>query len=194
MAATELAVTAQTYSFSTYPVLEGGRCNTHSARQYWTKVHAGPRNATSNIHTTQVTLHRLPGAARYDKGELPTPDEAQVLLESVGRLVEDAAMRLGTSCRLKSRTSSQTSNRPQPHGLGVLTGLVAEADGIRRTAVRCASTATVSPPQTDRSAGGIQRPCGVRCPPSPDRPRSSPTNSHAPTPRSRRPATSPAAV
>lgn len=95
MAAAELAVTAQTYSFSTDPVEEGGGRNTHSARQHWTKVHAGLGNTTSDAHTTLVTLHRLRGTTRYGEGDLPTPDEAQVLLEAVSRLVEDAAMRVG---------------------------------------------------------------------------------------------------
>lgn len=99
MAAAELAVTAQTYSFSTHPVEEGGGRHTHSARQHWTKVHAGLGNTTSDAHATLVALHRLRGTARYGEGGLPTPDEAQVLLEAVGRLVEDAAMRVGKLLR-----------------------------------------------------------------------------------------------
>lgn len=99
MAAAELAVTAQIYSFSTDPVKEGGRRNIHSARQHWTKVQAGLGNTTSDAHTTLVTLHRLRGTARYGEGNLPTPDEAQVLLEAVGRLVEDAAVRVGKLLR-----------------------------------------------------------------------------------------------
>jgi hypothetical protein len=99
MAAAELAVTAQTYSFSTDPVEKGGGRNTHSARQHWTKVHAGLGNTTSDAHATLVTLHRLRAAARYGEGELPTPEEARGLLEAVHRLVEDAAGRVGSLLR-----------------------------------------------------------------------------------------------
>lgn len=99
MAAAELAITAQTYTFSTEVPAEGGRRNAHSARKHWTKVQVGLGNTTADAHHTLVALNELRGASRYGEGDVGGTERAMELLESVKRLVEDTRARVGELMR-----------------------------------------------------------------------------------------------
>lgn len=80
MAAAELAVTAQTYSFSTDEPHTRGRRNTHSARQHWTKVQVGLGNTTADAHDTLVKLHHLRERADTAKAASPRSSSQPHLL------------------------------------------------------------------------------------------------------------------
>ena len=129
MAAAELAITARTYSFEAEgaPASGAGR-NRHSARQHWTKVQVGLGNTTPDAHDTLLLLHRLRGAARYGEGDVPERDEVRELLESVGSLVEDAALRIGPPLRTQdpsflARLAADAAGWPE-------SGLAAEAEPL----------------------------------------------------------------
>lgn len=99
LAAAELAITAQTHSFVTDEPEAGGRRNSHSTRQHWTKVQVGLGNTTPDAHETLVALNGLRGACRYGEGEPASVDRAAALVASVQGMVDDAASRVGELMR-----------------------------------------------------------------------------------------------
>lgn len=99
MAAAELAVTAHSYVFTTDTPTSGGRRNSHSSRQRWTKVQVGLGNTTPDAHQTLVALGQVRPAARYGEGELPPVAQAANLVSAVEDLVEHSAARVGSLLR-----------------------------------------------------------------------------------------------
>ncbi|UYM06334.1 HEPN domain-containing protein [Solicola gregarius] len=99
LAAAELAITAQTYSLATEEPPMGGRRNSHSARQHWTKVQVGLGNTTPDAHETLIVLNGLRGASRYGEGDIPSAERAASLVATVRSMVEDAETRVGQLMR-----------------------------------------------------------------------------------------------
>jgi hypothetical protein len=99
LAAAELAITAQTHSFATEELPVGGRRNSHSARQHWTRLQVGLGNTTTDAHETLVVLNKLRGASRYGEGDFPSAERAASLVASVKALVEHATTRVGQPMR-----------------------------------------------------------------------------------------------
>lgn len=102
MAAAELAITAQSYTFTTEAPASGGGRNSHSSRKHWTKVQAGLGNTTPDAHHTLVELGKVRPAARYGEGELPPPARVGELLTAVENLLDHAAARVGSLLRTQN--------------------------------------------------------------------------------------------
>lgn len=116
MAAAELAITAQIYSFQTDVPERRGRRNAHSARLHWTRVQVGLENTVPTAHMTLQKLNTLRGACRYGEGELPGQDVAQTLFDSVCALVEDATTRVGQPLRTQDPDFAATIRNAEDRG------------------------------------------------------------------------------
>ena len=99
MAAAELAITAQSYTFTTEAPTSGSGRNSHSSRKHWTKVQVGLGNTTPDAHRTLVELGEFRSAARYGEGELPPSARVGELLAAVENLLDHAGARVGSLLR-----------------------------------------------------------------------------------------------
>lgn len=116
MAAAELAITAQSYTFTIEAPATGGGRNSHSSRKHWTKVQVGLGNTTPDAHRTLVELGKFRPAARYGEGELPPLARVVELLAAVEDLLDHAAARVGSLLRTQDPAflARVLADRPMP--------------------------------------------------------------------------------